>query len=122
MLDHPLAYLKQDYKDYTGPYFNRYKESIYFFEGGRKNPSYLKAEIAAYSEMTKIAILALMGMILYIYGTFTVIFVRTLLMPEFRVFSLLAVLSLIGLMLTWTVLGFIPRIVFLIKNFKAPKL
>jgi hypothetical protein len=121
MLDPPLSYSAQDYRDYDGPLFKRYKRSAYFYKNRRQRIVYLKSEVAHYSEVTKIAMLLFMGMILFIYIAFLNIFIRTILDPEFRIASLMLTLTLIGFILSRSVIGCIPRAIFLIKNFRVDK-
>jgi hypothetical protein len=121
MLDSYPKYSVRDFKDYTGPGFTRYKKSSSFNgSGGVRGiyPQLDKAEVAAYSEMTKVALLIAMAVVATIFVAWDILVIQTLLSGSLD-FILGA--TLVGTMLLGTlfVVALYPRIVFLLKNFKV---
>lgn len=114
------TYEDSNYRDYTGRGFSAYKRSEIFMKG-RYFSRYYKREVAAYSEITKVAML--MGMaILIVFVIWTDIkFIGTLMNSEFRAREGLLPAVLIVLILNWLLASLYPRTTFLIKNFKPPK-
>ncbi len=119
-LDRAETYRVENYADYTGPGFARYKASPYFKQTRRGNPGYLKAEVAAYSEMTKIALL--IGIVLIVsavvWGDIKI--VQLFSYKEFRTPQAFLWVAPVGLLFNAMGVGMYPRAVFIIKNFKAP--
>lgn len=121
MLDAEETYEIKDYSDYNGPGFNCYKASPYFKRPGIKaRPGYLKAEVAAYSEITKIALLIGMAIIVSIGVWGDIKFIQLMSDKELRHLQVLLLVGPIGIMFNILSIGMYPRAIFLFKNFKAP--
>ena len=119
------------YNDYTGRGFNRFKRSLNFNGNGglgRGAPRFSKAEIAAFSEITKVLLLMLMAILAAVFVWWDVKIVGLLTgLSEFSKYSLSEVLvpalslTAATLMANYVLVCMWPRAVFIIKNFKAPK-
>ncbi len=121
MLDESTSYEVQTYKDYSGPGFGQYKRSPYFKRPGIKaSPGYLKSEVAAFSEMTKIALLVGMVILVLIVVLWDFTYIKILASGDFDL-GLFLWASILTLLLTVNGLGMYPRIVFLLKNFRIAR-
>lgn len=118
VLGNEASYHVQDYKDYTGPGFKSYKTSRYFKGPGINDPGYLKSEVAAYSEMTKIALLIGMFILVFIAVWWDIKYLQLLIRGDIDK-SLLLFTSLLTIALTIPGMGMFPRAIFLVKNFKV---
>jgi hypothetical protein len=120
MLVDSSVYESKAYRDYTGPLFGRYKKSLYFKPKGFINPGYTKAEVAAYSEMTKLALLIGCMILAWAVLTFDYWAIKLIILDHnFReTVSFIAYFGIVPL--NYVGVGLIPRFIFLIKNFKDP--
>ncbi len=119
MFEEPAVYEATEYKDYDGLGFSRYKSSDYFLRGGKLSSSYTKREVAAFSEMTKLALLTGMTILTFMVLWFDYIVI------DYTIFSrdwhgVVVLVGFIGLLpLNTMVVSFWPRVVFILKNFKV---
>lgn len=121
VLDNPVSYMAKSYNDYTGPGYKRFKSSPYFVRGGITRAPYHKAEVAAFSEITKLFLLIGIVMFASIFLWFAVLAIQLMLDPKFQTFTNLAILLPIIIALVYCSLCMFPQFIFVCKNFKVVK-
>lgn len=119
MIADQTTYEVTNYKNYDGPGFSRFKNSENFARmGWRRGTTYTKQEVAAYSEMTKLALLAGMAILMSMVIWFDYIVINYF-AQSFDWHGMVAMVGFFGLLpLNVMMVSFWPKAVFLVKNFR----
>ncbi len=117
-LDNSASYDAVRYRDYTGPGFKSFKKSEYFSQ--RLGLS-RKAEVAAWSEMTKVSLLILALIIAGSVLFFDIELIKVLADASLRTKEVALYIIIPVIIANLVFLSEYPRLVFLIKNFEVRK-